>query len=101
MLVLAGALLAFGLARWREKNLIRLNTLLETKVEQRTRLLEKENAEKEILLKEVHHRVKNNLQIITSLLNLQTRHVSDPAVLDSIREIKDRIKSISMLHQRL
>lgn len=101
MLVLAGALLAFGLARWREKNLIRLNTLLETKVEQRTRLLEKENTEKEILLKEVHHRVKNNLQIITSLLNLQTRHVSDPAVLDSIREIKDRIKSISMLHQRL
>ena len=101
MMVLAGALLAFGLARWRERNLIRLNNLLESKVEQRTRMLEKENHEKEILLKEVHHRVKNNLQIITSLLNLQTRHVSDPAVLDSIREIKDRIKSISMLHQRL
>ncbi len=101
VLVLMAAGLAFGLARWREMNLKRLNLLLEQNVEQRTRLLEKENAEKEILLKEVHHRVKNNLQIITSLLNLQSRHVSDPAVLDSLREIKDRIKSISMLHQRL
>ena len=99
--VLLAAFFAFGLVRWREQNLKRLNTLLEESVEQRTRLLEKKNNEKEILLKEVHHRVKNNLQIITSLLNLQTRHVSDPAALHTLREIKDRIKSISMLHQRL
>ncbi|HSI91310.1 MAG TPA: two-component regulator propeller domain-containing protein [Adhaeribacter sp.] len=99
--VLLAALAAVGFVRWREQNLKRLNMLLEENVEQRTRMLEKENQEKEILLKEVHHRVKNNLQIITSLLNLQTRHVHDPAALDTLREIKDRIKSISMLHQRL
>jgi two-component sensor histidine kinase/ligand-binding sensor domain-containing protein len=91
----------FGFVRWRENNLRKLNTVLEENVAQRTVMLERKNHEKEVLLKEVHHRVKNNLQIITSLLNLQSRHVSDPAALDTLREVKDRIKSISMLHQRL
>ncbi|MFC5268998.1 two-component regulator propeller domain-containing protein [Adhaeribacter terreus] len=99
VLLIAG--FAFGLVRWRERNLRRLNTLLEENVKQRTLMLEKKNLEKEILLKEVHHRVKNNLQIITSLLNLQSRHLTDPAALETLRDIKDRIKSISMLHMRL
>ncbi|MBK0401373.1 hypothetical protein I5M27_00145 [Adhaeribacter sp. BT258] len=92
---------ALGLVRWRERNLRRLNTLLEANVKQRTLMLERKNQEKEVLLKEVHHRVKNNLQIITSLLNLQSRHLTDPAALETLRDIKDRIKSISMLHMRL
>lgn len=99
--ILLAAGVTVGFVRWREQNLKKINTRLEESVEQRTQLLEKKNLEKEILLKEVHHRVKNNLQIITSLLNLQTRHVTDPAALHTLREIKDRIKSISMLHQRL
>jgi ligand-binding sensor domain-containing protein/two-component sensor histidine kinase len=93
--------IVFGFVRWRESNFKKLNSLLEEKVKQRTALLEQKNQEKEVLLKEVHHRVKNNLQIITSLLNLQGRHITDPAALGVLREIKDRIKSISMLHQRL
>jgi two-component sensor histidine kinase/ligand-binding sensor domain-containing protein len=99
--VLVVAAAVFGFVRWRENNLRKLNTVLEENVAQRTVMLERKNHEKEVLLKEVHHRVKNNLQIITSLLNLQSRHVSDPAALDTLREVKDRIKSISMLHQRL
>ncbi len=91
----------FGFFRWRESNLKKVNILLEEKVRQRTLMLEQKNQEKEVLLKEVHHRVKNNLQIITSLLNMQGRHITDPAALDVLRDIKDRIKSISMLHQKL
>jgi two-component sensor histidine kinase len=57
--------------------------------------------EKEILFKEVHHRVKNNLQIISSLFNIQKRYVSDPKVQEAILEAQNRIKSISLIHQNL
>lgn len=57
--------------------------------------------EKSILLKEVHHRVKNNLQLISSLLNLQSHHLTDQASIDMFSETRNRIKAIALVHEKL
>jgi len=58
-------------------------------------------AEKEILLKEINHRVKNNMQVLSSLLNFQSSFVKDPAALRMLQESRDRIRTMALIHEKL
>lgn len=63
--------------------------------------LNKENQAKELLLKEVHHRVKNNLQIVYSMLNMQSRKVNNDIALKVIKESKTRVMAMAIIHKIL
>lgn len=63
--------------------------------------IEKSLHERETLLKEIHHRVKNNLQIISSLLSLQSKSLGDSAAQGAISESRNRVKSMSLIHEQL
>jgi two-component sensor histidine kinase len=65
------------------------------------KLVEQREKEKELLLREVHHRVKNNLQLTSSLLNLQARQMKDTEASQALKEARDRILAISLIHQKL
>ena len=112
-----------------ESEIRSLNTTLEQRVRERTEALkkvnedlskanealEKENAqrllaekklqatydEKVILLKEIHHRVKNNLQIVSSMLNMQIRKISDPKMIETLRDSQNRVMSMALVHEHL
>lgn len=77
------------------------NERLEAEVQSRTEDLRRSLTEKELLLKEVHHRVKNNLQVISSLLRMQGRTLSDPVACAALKESEQRVQSMALIHEQL
>jgi two-component sensor histidine kinase len=71
------------------------------KARRKTVIIKKQNEELQILMKEIHHRVKNNLQIISSLLDLQSHSIKDSLAYEAIKEGKNRVQSMALIHQNL
>ncbi|MDN3582392.1 sensor histidine kinase [Mucilaginibacter flavus] len=80
-----------------EKAINQKNEALQQLAAQKDNLLD----EKELLIKEIHHRVKNNLQVVISLLNTQSAYLNDPHATSAIRQSQHRMQSISLIHQKL
>ena len=101
-LVIAGILaLGYFLYLLRVRRLNKVNKMLEEKVKTRTNQIRKERDDKVLLLQEIHHRVKNNLQIINSLLRLQSHYVSDEEALYALNESQNRVMSMAMIHEKM
>lgn len=91
----------FSLYRYRTAMLRQRQKFLIQTVEQRTTELRISLEEKEGLLKEIHHRVKNNLEIISSLLMLQTKNITDEKAKAALAEGQSRVQSIALIHHKL
>jgi two-component system, sensor histidine kinase PdtaS len=87
----------FRLKQKSNQQLETLNLTLATK----NSLLDKRNAENELLLKEIHHRVKNNLEVVSSLLELQSAQIDDPSVQSAMLASQNRVHSMGIIHQKL
>jgi two-component system, sensor histidine kinase PdtaS len=70
-------------------------------IEAKKQLIEASLKEKDALLKEIHHRVKNNLQVISSLLNMQTYQFDNPQMIAAMTEGQSRVKAMALIHQKL
>ena len=101
-LIIGGLMLAFlaGLLIGLYK-MYRKNKESQIKLEEQNIIIQKALAENKVLIKEIHHRVKNNLQVISSLLSLQERKVTDENTKEALRSSKTRVETMSILHQSL
>lgn len=96
-------LLAFtlGIARWRNRRLLALNARLEARIDERTSDLQAALVQKNAYLAETHHRVKNNLQIVSGLLELQASQMQHDLARNEFNLSKSRIDSIALIHRSL
>ncbi|WP_236958291.1 sensor histidine kinase [Joostella atrarenae] len=70
-------------------------------IENQKRIIENSLVEKDSLLKEIHHRVKNNLQVVSSLLSIQTKNTKSKDAVNALEEGKSRVKAMALIHQKL
>jgi two-component sensor histidine kinase len=103
--IVLGIIALAAVIRWyysaKTKKLLQRKIMLESLVQKRTNSLSTALHEKDLLIKEVHHRVKNNLQVIISLLHLQNDKITDGNLKAAIVESQSRIGSIALIHQNL
>lgn len=88
----------------RNRELIQLNADLIKEIDERKAAEERISRalqEKEVLIREIHHRVKNNLAMVASLINLKSRELEDPETVATFNELKQRIKAIHMVHEKI
>jgi two-component sensor histidine kinase len=100
--VLLALLLCMGYSRYRLKQ--RSNQLLEAQqaeINRQNASLQHLLTEKDWMLKEIHHRVKNNLEVISSLLETQSDYLRDPSALIALREGQNRVHAMGLIHQKL
>ncbi len=95
LLALLSALLVAG------AYVLRRKLKYEKEITAQNEIITKALKEKEILLKEIHHRVKNNLQMVSSLLRIQSRSIKDVKAKEAIQEGRSRVHSMSLIHQNL
>lgn len=101
-IALVGSGAAFYFMRFRQKK--KMSELLEQKnrlIEEQNTSLQKQNKEKEALLAEVHHRVKNNLQVMSSLVNIKARTTTDPASKVVLNDVVNRIYALGLIYEML
>jgi two-component sensor histidine kinase len=93
-------LLVYRNVRLKQKSNLKL-AAVNHELEDKNNLLDKRNAENELLMKEIHHRVKNNLEVVSSLLALQSAQIEDANTKDAMSESQNRVNSIGIVHQKL
>jgi len=98
--LIVGSVLLFGLLGVTH-NRYRLKQRALGTIQTQKQPIEEKNAENELLIREIHHRVKNNLQIILSLLNTQATVLHDPEAVEVITESQNRVRSMALVHEKL
>lgn len=104
IILAAGFLFFFEMIFRLGKQLMEKSNALEDEIIQRQEAqsqAETSLRERELLLKEIHHRVKNNMQIVSSLLRMQARRLGDPRILEIINDSRNRIGAIALVHKAL
>ena len=93
-------LLVYRNIRLKQKSNLKLASV-NLDLKNKNNLLDKRNAENELLMKEIHHRVKNNLEVVSSLLALQSAQIDDVNTKEAMTEGQNRVNSIGIVHQKL